>query len=250
MRSFAGGAFVGASIASFLALSFIAGAQGNNSAKPGRFAMPFELVDSAGQVVFKVEGTANGPILTMTSGSNSIRLGMTGAGSALQLNSGSDVASAAAGNNASMFRTKVGDVLTSLGTGDSDTGMQISTGDNEQVHVGMKPAKNAAVRVFKPDGDIAVQFGSNPSAQNNGTLYVYGGNGEEAASMVALEDGGLVAVSKAGSPLVQMSAGRDGSAGKVGVFKPDGTQVFAAGAVGGSGLACAYGNNRQQCLNP
>lgn len=248
MRSFTSGAFVGGSVASLLALSIMAGAQDGKSVKPARFAMPFELVDSSGQVVFKVEETASGPILKMTSGSKSISLGMTAAGSALQLNSGSDVASAAAGSNASVFRTRVGDVLTTLGTAESDTGMQVDVGDKEQVHVGIKPAKNAAVRVFRPDGNIAVQLGSNLAQQSNGTIYVYGANGNQAAYMVAKEDGGYLGVSNGSQPLASLSPGRDGSAGKLGVFTPDGTQVFAAGAVGGRGQACAYGNNRQQCL--
>ncbi|MBS7696215.1 MULTISPECIES: hypothetical protein [unclassified Chelatococcus] len=222
----------------------------DGSPKPARFAMPFELVDSAGQVVFKVEETANGPILKMTSGSKSIHLGMNAGGSALQLSSGSDVASAAAGSNASIFRSKVGNVLTTLGTEEADTGMQIDVGEMEQVHIGIKPTKNAAARVFKPDGSIAVQLGSNPAAQGNGTLYVYGANGEPAAHIEAKEDGGYLGISNGSQPLASLSPGRDGSAGKIGIFTPDGNQVFAAGAVGGRGVACAYGNNRQQCLNP
>lgn len=249
MKQVMTGAACGALVATMLS-SFM-GANAQDADEPEPFRLPFEILDGGGNVVFKVEQGSNGPLMTLGTGNNTIRLGAIIPGMAMQLQSGTSMVSAVAGQNLALVNTKHGSGTTSLGYSLQDGhGVAIDIDEKSVAELGVRPGRNGALRVFAPDGTPVVQAGSNPAHGGAGSAYFNDTAGKAFAYIQYHQDAGLVAVAKADRPVVTLGGSADGSGGKLAVLNNGGEQVFAAASSGSNGAACAYGSQHNECMSP
>lgn len=249
MRQALTGAVFGALFAAMF--STYIGANAQDTDEPGNFTLPFEIRNSAGTVVFKIEEGSNGPLLTLGSGSKLIQLGERGSGMALQLQSGSSMVSAFASQDLALVNTRYANGTTSVGYAKtSGYGFAVDIDKKPVAELGVRPGRNGALRVFAPDGTPVVLAGSNPAHGGAGSAYFNDIAGKSFAYIQYEKDVGVVAVAKADRPVVTIGGSVDGSGGKLGVYTNSGEQVFAAASSASKGAACAYGSQRRQCMTP
>lgn len=239
---------VAIAIASISTMQFMSKAE-SNGPKPATFAMPFQIVDGAGQIVLKIEEANGHAVLIMGSNNQTLRIGITNSGPSLDLRTGSNVVNMYAGESGAMLQIRRGNLLTAIENTEKGVGLTVENGDKEQLHAGIKPGKNSALRIFGTNGQPSVALGATSAAAAS-AVYLYDGSGERVAFIESREDGGHVGIAKGNKALAELSPGKDGSAGKLGIFSTSGSQVFAAGAISGRGSACAYGDRGTQCLSP
>lgn len=215
---------------------------------------PFSVLAPDGSVLMKVEQSGDGARVTIKGhGSGRVQLGAAGGqASAISVGSQDTVFwSTAVEGDTIATNAKSGQNNTASIVSSENQVVQFLHGGVEVVNLGVKPGRNAAIRISSPSGAIAAQLGSNPVNAGAGTLTLTDAAGNVTGNWASKPDGtSILFLTAHGTPVFAIEPSKSGGA-KVTLSMADGTSAVQAGGGSTGGIVCAYvAGKAPRCLDP